>query len=51
VRGLDRAAINSLDIFADVPQVDNQITLSVQPEMIALSDLAQGALVAMRASA
>lgn len=48
---MDRAAANSLDILADVPQVDSQITVSVQPEIIALSNLAQSALLAMRETA
>ena len=48
---MDRAAANSLAILADVPQVDNQITVSVQPEIIVWSNLAQSALLAMRETA
>ena len=50
-RRMDRAAARSLDILVEVPQVESQITASVHPQMIALSALAQGALVAMRAAA
>jgi hypothetical protein len=46
-----RAAASSLTILEDVPQVDSQMTASVQVAMRPLSHLAQAALEVMRASA
>jgi len=44
----DRAALNSLDIREDSPQVESQITTSVQPEMNNLITLAHTASLAIR---